>query len=125
MPLYSFLNPKTQESKEIFFHMNEEKIYKDENGLEWTRIWTVPQASFSTILDPFSQQQFIDKTGRGNDTVGSLWDRSAELSAKRAEICGGKDEVKQKFYDNYAATRKGKRNIKEIKEKIDKATFTI
>ena len=33
MPYYLFSNPDTEEIREIFFHMNDEKVYIDENNL--------------------------------------------------------------------------------------------
>ena len=44
-------------------------------------------------------------------------DLSAELSAKRADIEGGKDAVKEKFYDNYSKERNGAEHPNRIKEK--------
>ena len=46
-----------------------------------------------------------------------MMDLSSELSAKRAEIAGGKDPVKEKFYDNYAKERGGAEHPNRIKEK--------
>ena len=39
------------------------------------------------------------------------------MSEKRAEKSGGKDPVKEKFYDNYAKERNGTEHPQRIKEK--------
>jgi len=91
----------------------------------WERVWTVPQASVDANIDPFSQTQFVDKLGSTKGTLGDTWERSAEMSEKRAAKRDGVDPVKQKYYDDYAFKRKGKRNPREIQEKISKINVTI
>ena len=44
-------------------------------------------------------------------TYGELWDHSAEMSAKRAEQHGGKDPVKQEFFEKNASKRGGKKHV--------------
>lgn len=95
MPYYLFENPKTGKIEEIFFHMNDEKRYVDEDGLEWTRIFTVPQASFDTQSDPYSEKDFRKVTNK-NGTIGDLWDKSAEFSERRAAK-DGVDSYKEKY----------------------------
>jgi hypothetical protein len=41
--------------------------------------------------------------------MGDLWDRSAELSAKRKDKMG-KDPVKEKYFENWSKKRKGKKH---------------
>ena len=37
MPIYLFQHPETEEVAELFFGMNDEKKYIDEDGTEWKR----------------------------------------------------------------------------------------
>lgn len=108
MPLYLYRNPETGEVKEVVQSMNEEHTYFEE-GIEWKRVWTVPQASMDQRVDPFSQKDFLKKTANGG-TLGDLWDRSKEFSEKRADKIGGEDPIKRKELDNFSKTRKGKKH---------------
>ena len=75
MPYYLFSHPKTGEIQEIFFHMNDEKTYIDNNGLKWNREFVVPQASIDTNIDPYSKRAFMDKTNKAG-TFGEMMDLS-------------------------------------------------
>lgn len=86
--------------------MNEPHVYS-EDGEEWERVFTVPQASVDTKVDPFSKTKFLEKTNKGA-TIGEMWDRSAELSQQRAEKSGGVDPIKQQHMENYKKVRGGK-----------------
>lgn len=106
MPIYLYQNPKTEEVVEVIQSMKEPHIFIDEDGLEWKRLWTVPQASIDTQLDAFSHRQFVEKTRNGG-TMGDLWDRSRELSEKRADKVGGEDPLKRKYIKQYEKERGG------------------
>jgi len=92
MPYYLFSHPETEEIREIFFHMNDEKVYIDENSLKWKREYVVPQASIDANIDPYSSRAFVEKTRKAGN-VGELFDLSKEMSEKR----GGKknDPIKK------------------------------
>lgn len=105
MPIYLFRNPKTGEIKEITLSVNEEKKYK-ENGIEWDREFTIPNASIDTKINEFSERDFVDKTAKKNYSLGEMWDASKELSQKR-EKSEGKDSIKEKSLENYSKKRKG------------------
>ncbi len=92
MPYYLFSHPESGEIQEIFFHMNDEKVYVDEYGVKWNREFTVPQAGIDTKIDPYSSQAFVEKTRKAGN-VGELFDLSKEMSEKR----GGKknDPIKR------------------------------
>lgn len=120
MPNYAFAredNPKV--TSERFYHMDNApsigSIITDEDGVKWKRLAVKPQASFDTKVDPYSGADFVKATNK-KGTIGDLWDRSAELGAKRKDKEGGRDPVQQKFYDDYAKRRKGKRHPQELKE---------
>ena len=123
MPIYLYEHPKTKKVKEIIQTMSEPHVYS-EKGVEWRRVFTIPQASFDANLDPFSQQQFIDKTGRNTGKIGDTWDRSLELSQKRADKAGGVDPIRDKYLKDYAKKRKGKKHPKQIIEESNK-TFNL
>tara|TARA_Y100000310_G_scaffold266966_1_gene278707 strand:- start:4291 stop:4641 length:351 start_codon:yes stop_codon:yes gene_type:complete len=108
MPIYSFIHPDTEEEKEIVQKMNEPHVYIDENGIEWKRMWTSPNAQIDTDIDPFNSKDFVSKTANKKGTMGDMWDRSKELSMKRAEKNGGKDPVKEKYLKEYSKERKGR-----------------
>ncbi|MAF25916.1 hypothetical protein CL634_10125 [bacterium] len=121
MPLYSFENPETKEEIEVFFGMNEEpKEYIGKDGVKWNRIFVSPQLNTVGKIDPWDNADFVNKTAQKKGTYGDLLDTSAELSAQRAGERGGVDPLKQKYYDNYAENRAGKRHPKEIAEKTKK-----
>lgn len=108
MPIYSYKNETTGETKEVYQTMSEEHSYS-ENGVKWKRVYLSPQArvtSFSNI-DPNSYESFnnwLNSGSKGN--VGDLWDASKELSAKR-ETERGKDVIKEKALKQYSAERNG------------------
>lgn len=116
MPIYQYQNPKTGEIKEVIQTMKEKHEYH-ENGVQWNRIFTVPTTSIDTKVDPYSAKDFLKKTENKKGTLGDMMDYSKELSEKRASQ-EGVDSVKQKYFDRYAESRKGKRHPTEIKENL-------
>tara|TARA_Y100001938_G_C8101498_1_gene442102 strand:+ start:9579 stop:9968 length:390 start_codon:yes stop_codon:yes gene_type:complete len=118
MPEYIFKHPEKEEYKEIFFHMNDDKKYIDDEGIEWKRVFTTSQLNTTgSDIDPWDSRQFVEKTGKQKGTYGDLLDRSAELSQKRADQNGGVDPIKQKHFDDYAKKRGGARHPEELKGK--------
>jgi len=116
MPIYVYRHPETKEHREVLQGMNDEHVYS-EDGVEWNRVFSVPNASIDSSIDPFNSQHYMDATHNKKGTIGDMMDLSAELSAKRAEKSGGLDPVKEKFYDNYKKERKGTEHPNRIKEK--------
>lgn len=129
MPLYLFENTKTNEIHEVVYHMNETKDYRGPNGNAapgtWRRVWTKPQMAVDAIaIDPYSASDYVKATNK-KGTIGDLYDRSSELSKKRADREGGYDPVQEKFFENYSKRRKGKKHpaqarrdsLKKLKEK--------
>ena len=110
MPIYLFQNPDTEEVIEVVQRMADAHEYTDENGLKWGRVWTNPTASVDFHIDPWNKTQFLEKTkATGKATMGDIWDRSQELSQKRAEKNDGVDPVRKKYEKKYSEGRKGKR----------------
>lgn len=100
MPYYIFQHPKTKQIKEVFQSMKDEHIYIDDKGIQWNRVFTKPQASIDTQIDPNSSKEFVSKTAKRGMTVGEMMDLSAELSEKRGGMTG-KDEVREKAEKAY------------------------
>lgn len=109
MPLYDFQNPETGEIKEIFFSMEEEKVFIDDDGIEWTRLFSIPNASFDTEIDPYSATDFKKATENKKGSYGDMLDRSKELSEKRKSK-DGKDPVQQKWFKNWSKKRSGQKH---------------
>ena len=126
MPYYDFLNEETNEVREIFFHMRDEKQYNGEDGTEigqWRRLYTSPQLSIDTDFDPRNKEEFMRRGEKYKD-LGSVIDKSRELSEKRAQK-DGLDNVKQAFFDQYAKDRKGKKHIQDRPDKIENSRVVV
>ncbi len=119
MPMYIFENPKTGEEIELFFGMNDEKEYFDEDGLEWKRVYTSSQLNTQGSIDPWSNNSFVNATANMKGSVGDLLDKSAELSSIRAEQNGGVDPVKKKYYKEYSDKRGGVKHPNDQKKSFE------
>ena len=114
MPIYQYSHPKTGEIANVFQGMNDKhEFFRD--GVKWNRVFTVPQASIDTQIDAMSQKDFVEKTGKKRGKLGDMFDASREASDKRKQIMGH-DPVKKKYWDDYAAKRKGKRHPKSFED---------
>ncbi len=123
MPLYLFQHIKTGEVHEVMYHMNDAKDYRGPKGKArvgaWKRVYLKPRAAFDSLpVDPFSSKDFARVTNK-KGLVGDMWERSAEMSAKRAEKEGA-DPVKNRFYRQYSAKRKGHKHPLQAREEIVK-----
>ena len=119
MPIYIFQNPETEELIEVLQKMDEDHKYTDEHGLQYTRLYTIPNYSIDSRIDPFSSKDFAEKTRNKKGTIGDLLNESKELSEKR----GGQsnDPVLKTFLSSYEK-EKGVKHSSQIKnEKIEKA----
>jgi predicted nucleic acid-binding Zn ribbon protein len=127
MPIYLYQNQKTKEIREVIQGMNEEHVYFGDNGKEknWDRVFTIPTASIDTKQDPFSQNDFLDRTKNKKGTYGNMLDYSKELSEKRASIVGGKDPVKEKFYKQYSKDRNGAKHPDQIPKSIENKNIKV
>lgn len=122
MPLYLYI--KEVEGgipiiHEVVQGMNETHEYAGPNGDEkgqWKRLWTSPEAAAdSVITDPHDPCQFVRATNK-KGTVGDLWERSEELSARRADKEGGRDPLKESFYKRFSKKHAGKRHPQQVRE---------
>jgi len=120
MPIYLYQNQETNEIREVIQTMNEEHVYKGESGNEnWNRVFTIPTASIDTKQDPFSTNQFLDRTKSKKGTYGNMLDYSKELSEKRSAITGGPDPIKEKYYKQYSKDRRGAKHPDKIKKTFE------
>jgi len=109
MPVYAFQHPKTKEIIEVVQGMKENHTYTDEEGVQWERVWTSPNASIDTNLDG-SKESFMKYTqNKKGATLGDLWDTSRRCSEMR-EREQGKDNIKDKYFNNYSKRRRGKKH---------------
>lgn len=117
MPIYIFRNSETNEYREIVQRMNEPHEYFGDHGDEdvWVRVFTCPNASIDAKIDPFKPQDFLRKTESKKGTFGDFLDKSSELSSERASLAGGKDPVKDKYFDDYSAKRNGAKHPQQQK----------
>ncbi len=106
MPEYLFENPDTGEVITVVQGINEEHSYS-EDGKEFQRIFTIPNASIDSEVDPFSAQQFTEKTKNMKGTIGEMWDYSKELSEKRKKASGGEDPIRKQAEKKYSNKRQG------------------
>ena len=108
MPFYTYINPDTEEVIDVPQSINENHVYIDKNGLEWRRVFTVPEVNtHGTLKADTTEKQFSEYTRNQKGSMGDLYDRSAELSEKRKKIYG-KDPVKKKYFNDWSKKRKGK-----------------
>lgn len=112
--MYIFQNPETEEEIEVFFHMDDEKKYIDDQGVEWKRVFISSQLRTESSIDPWDNASFVNSTSNMKGSVGDLLDKSSELSSIRAEQNGGVDPLKKKYFNNYSKERNG------VKHHLDK-----
>tara|TARA_R110000824_G_scaffold354295_1_gene541405 strand:+ start:342 stop:731 length:390 start_codon:yes stop_codon:yes gene_type:complete len=115
-PIYTYKHPDKNEYVEVIQAMKDDHVYIDEDGVRWEREYTSPNAQIKDTIDPFNKNQFLQKTADSKGTMGDMFDRSRELSEKRKERLG-KDPAQEKWFDNYAKNRKGKRHWDDPKGK--------
>ena len=115
MPTYSYQHPETEEIKEIIQAMDEDHKYIDEEGVEWARLWSSPQLNTEAPIDPWSKGDFVEKTAKGDGSMGDLWDRSREMSDARAKDNDGVDPIKEKYFKKYSKERMGAKHPEQKK----------
>ena len=110
MPVYLFINPFTEETKEVLQKMNEPHVYIDKEGIEWNRLYTPPNTSINGRIDPMNENQFVEKTkNMKNFNYGHAMDLAREQSEKRIQK-EGYDPVQKTWFKDYSKKRKGKKH---------------
>jgi len=121
--VYQFRNQKTGKIVDIVMSMIDYKPYRGENNNEdfWERVYNVPQVNIgnASVVDPFDNKSFVNKTGNMKGKYGDLLDYSSELSERRAALAGGEDPLKRKYFDEYKKKTNGKKHIKDRPKKIE------
>ena len=120
MPEYIYEHPETGETVTVFQSIHEEHIYIID-GVTYNRVYTIPNTSIDTQIDPHSTKSFREKA---KGTIGDLWDQSAEASAKRAER-HGTDPVKKQYYKDYAKNRSGAKHKDDPSRTSKSKNFSI
>jgi hypothetical protein len=124
MPIYIYKHPEKEEYKEIIQTMREKHVYS-EDGVEWKRVFTIPNASIDTKVDAYDKNAFISKTGNMKGTVGDMLDYSADMSRKRAEKSEtGEDPVKRAYFNEYQS-KIGKKHLDDKKKVIETSKFKV
>lgn len=121
MPLYTFLNEQTGEIRDILQGMNDNHSFQ-EDGVAWKRIYSVPQMSIDTKIDPHSSKDFVRATNK-KGTMGDIMDLSAELSDKRAQK-EGSDPIKQKHFQDYEK-KNNKKHLLDKPKVIENSSVKI
>jgi len=120
VPIYIYKHPEQEEYKEVLQGMNDKHVYFGSEGLEWKRVFTIPNTSIDSQIDPHNQKEFVEKTGGKKGTFGDMMDYSQEMSERRAEKNGGVDPVKEKYYKDYAAERGGAKHFDQMRDNLKK-----
>ena len=110
MPEYLFRNPETDEYISVIQGVNEDHSYS-ENGVQFERIFTVPNASIGSKQDG-SYKSFKKATTNKKITLGDAWSISRESSEKRQQD-QGRDKVKKSYFEDYSKDRQNKKHIKD------------
>lgn len=109
MPTYTFIHPTTEEQIDVVQSVYEDHVYIDKDGLKWERIFSVPEVNTrGTLKADASAKEFSEYTKNQKGSIGDLWDRSQELSDKRKKKYGGKDPIKDKYYEGWSKKRKNR-----------------
>ena len=120
--IYIYKHPSEERYIELIQSMNDEHVFFDESGLQWERVWTVPNMGIDTKINPLSEQKFLDKTAKSG-TYGDLLDRSKEWSHMRAEKNGGVDPVEKAANEKWSKERGGRKLPKKFKDLEITPTF--
>lgn len=127
--VYQFRNKKTGKIIDIVMSMKDYKHYRGQNNDDdnWERIYDMPQVNIgnASVVDPFDNKSFVNKTGNMKGKYGDLLDYSSELSDRRAALAGGEDPLKRKYFDDYKKKTNGKRHLKDLPKKIETKNATI
>jgi len=128
---YNFIHKVTGETKEVEMPMSDYKLYKGENGQDegWQRVYDAPQVNIGNYVakkvNPWDNNQFIERTGKMKGTYGDLQDYSAQMSEKRAkESPTGEDPVKRKHFDKYEK-KVGKKHFDDKPKTIETKNIKV
>tara|TARA_R110000772_G_scaffold131639_1_gene239872 strand:+ start:2887 stop:3276 length:390 start_codon:yes stop_codon:yes gene_type:complete len=118
--IYIYKHPDQEKYIEEVQGMNDKHVYFDSDGLEWKRIFTIPNASIDSQIDPHSSKDFVNKTANKKGSMGDIMDYSKDLSHQRAEKNGGIDPIKENYYKDYSSKRNGAKHMDQMKDAVKK-----
>jgi hypothetical protein len=121
MPIYLFKHPEKDIVIEDLQKMSDPHVYVDEDGVEWERVWTSPNAGVDSQLDG-SKESFMKYTANKKGNIGDLFDASQRCSEMRKKE-RGKDSLKDKYFENYSNRRAGKKHQQDPKGKHSRKFF--
>lgn len=107
MPQYIFQSGKL--FSEFFFKMNDAPSIGSEVKIEgkvWKRIPSLPQASFDTSVNAFSDKDLMGKTNK-QSTLGDLQDFARDMSDKRKQK-EGFDQKQKDYFKSWSKLRCGR-----------------
>jgi hypothetical protein len=113
MPIYEYIDDESGEIHEVVQGMNDKHEFYIE-GRKLRRLFSSPNASIDSNIDPSSINQFMEKTSKMRGTIGEMQDYSRELSERRG---GESDPVRQKHYSDYSKKRNGKEHPDVVAKK--------
>tara|TARA_R100000742_G_C4278006_1_gene100401 strand:+ start:2196 stop:2576 length:381 start_codon:yes stop_codon:yes gene_type:complete len=123
VPIYTYKHPTEERYKEVVQGMNDDHTYS-EDGVEWGRVWDIPNAAISSNDDPFNSNNFVEKTANMKGTFGDMMDYSAELGEKRASKMGGEDPVKKQFFKDYE-NKVGKKHLSDKPKSFENKSIKL
>lgn len=123
MPIYIYKHPAKDNYEEVVQRMDDLHSFS-KDGLEWKRVFLIPNASISSNADPFDSNSFVEKTGKMKGTVGDMMSYSEELSQKRAEKHGGQDPVRKQHFKDYERDI-GKKHIADKQTNYENKSIKI
>lgn len=119
MPVYDFQHEESGQIIAVLVRLDEPDTARQEqtvDGKVYKRVYSASQISKDTKVGDATLNDFTKITTDKNLSVGTMWDISKEMSAKRAEKNGGIDPVQQKFYDDYKKKMGGEHeNVKKAR----------
>lgn len=119
MPVYDFQHEESGQIIAVLVRLDEPDAARQEqtvDGKVYKRVYSASQINKDTKVGDATLNDFTKITTDKNLSVGTMWDISKEMSAKRAEKNGGIDPVQQKFYDDYKKKMGGEHeNVKRAR----------
>jgi len=97
--IYIYKHPDQEEYREVLQGMNDDHVYF-EDDLEWKRVFTIPNMSMDTQIDPYSSKDFVTATANKKGTFGDIMDFKQEIAEKRRDK-EGKDPISEKYMTAY------------------------
>lgn len=117
-PLYSFENEKGEVVDVVLgIHEDHSKIEKD--GVEYKRVFSPPQLSVDTNWNAEDSKDFVVKSATKKGNMQDIWDKSSELSEKRAKIYG-EDPIRAESIKKSREFRAGRLTPQELRENRSK-----